>query len=93
MDTDTLYSLKTMSSAASVFCCCKYCRQPADLKCTACSVVRYCCKDHQTRDWQAHKPLCKWLREELLKRPLKADIPALIYDYNSLDLLDCCWTF
>ena len=64
-----------MSNAASVFCCCKHCQQPADLKCTACSVVRYCCKDHQTRDWQAHKQLCKWLREELLKRPLTEKTP------------------
>ncbi len=60
---------------ASVFKCCKHCRQPANLTCTACDVIRYCCKDHQTRDWQAHKPFCKWLREELLKRSLSEKTP------------------
>ena len=59
----------------SVFTCCKLCQQSALFKCTACNLVRYCCKDHQTRDWQAHKPLCKWLREELLKRPLTEKTP------------------
>ncbi len=46
-----------------------------DLKCSACDVARYCSKEHQTRDWKAHKPLCKWLREELFKRPLPQTTP------------------
>ena len=54
----------------SIFTCCKLCEQAADLKCSACDVARYCSKEHQTRDWKAHKPLCKWLRDELFKRPL-----------------------
>ncbi len=54
----------------SVFTCCKLCQQSALLKCAACNLVRYCCKDHQTQDWKAHKVFCKWLGDELLIRPL-----------------------
>ena len=59
----------------SVFTCCKLCQQSALLKCTACNLVRYCCKDHQTQDWKAHKVFCKWLGDELLKRPLTDKTP------------------
>lgn len=29
------------------------------LQCTSCRVVKYCCKDHQIKDWPSHKGWCK----------------------------------
>ncbi|KAJ3647129.1 hypothetical protein Zmor_024665 [Zophobas morio] len=38
---------------------CAECQKPADLKCSACKLVAYCCKDHQKKHWKTHKSLCR----------------------------------
>uniref|UniRef100_A0A6P7GLW2 SET domain-containing protein SmydA-8-like n=1 Tax=Diabrotica virgifera virgifera TaxID=50390 RepID=A0A6P7GLW2_DIAVI len=38
---------------------CEICEEPSELKCSACKLVSYCCKDHQKQGWKAHKPLCR----------------------------------
>ena len=30
--------------------------------CTRCKAVKYCCKDCQVTDWQAHKPTCNYMK-------------------------------
>ncbi|GLV39505.1 SET and MYND domain containing arthropod-specific member 5 [Carabus blaptoides fortunei] len=38
---------------------CAECKQPAELKCSACKLVWYCSKEHQKQHWKQHKNLCK----------------------------------
>lgn len=38
---------------------CPECKQPAELKCSACKLVWYCGKEHQKQHWKQHKNLCK----------------------------------
>lgn len=38
---------------------CAECQKPAELKCSACKLVTYCCKDHQKKHWKQHKNICK----------------------------------
>jgi Leucine-rich repeat (LRR) protein len=40
---------------------CKVCGVPAELQCTVCKKVSYCCRDHQKRDRKKHKRVCKRL--------------------------------
>lgn len=37
---------------------CAFCRKPAATRCAHCKGIFYCCEDHQTKDWEKHKPLC-----------------------------------
>jgi len=37
---------------------CKICGDEANLKCSRCSCIYYCCKEHQTEDWKVHKKVC-----------------------------------
>lgn len=45
--------------------CCNWCGASKQddgsnlLQCTRCKSVRYCCRDHQVRDWKTHKRACK----------------------------------
>jgi hypothetical protein len=32
-------------------------------RCSACSAVVYCCKEHQVQDWPAHKAACRAARK------------------------------
>ncbi len=32
-------------------------------KCSACKAAVYCCREHQTEDWPAHKAACKATRK------------------------------
>lgn len=42
---------------------CEICGQPAKLICPGCKLTYYCCKDHQTIDWQGiHEKTCKHIR-------------------------------
>ncbi|KAF5286976.1 hypothetical protein FQR65_LT12374 [Abscondita terminalis] len=38
---------------------CAECQQPAELKCSGCKSVAYCCKDHQKKHWKIHKGVCR----------------------------------
>lgn len=38
---------------------CAECNEPAELKCSGCKLVSYCCKDHQKKHWKEHKALCR----------------------------------
>lgn len=38
---------------------CAECGKQAELKCSACKLVTYCCKDHQKKHWKTHKNLCR----------------------------------
>lgn len=52
---DMLGMLKNASTRGK----CNYCGLKDDLKkCGACECARYCCVDHQEKDWKRHKPLC-----------------------------------
>lgn len=52
---DMLRMLKNASTRGK----CNYCGLKDDLKkCGACECARYCCVDHQEKDWKRHKPLC-----------------------------------
>ena len=37
--------------------------------CSRCHVMHYCCKDHQTLAWTAHKPYCMSIDELLISTP------------------------
>lgn len=37
---------------------CHTCSKPASMKCSRCKTARYCSKECQQTDWQAHKPVC-----------------------------------
>lgn len=38
---------------------CAECKQPAELKCSACKLIWYCSKDHQKTHWKVHKSSCR----------------------------------
>ncbi len=44
---------------------CNWCNVVLDkpLECSVCSAAFYCNKDHQTKDWKAHKEICKKKQE------------------------------
>lgn len=65
---------------------CAECKQPADLKCSACKLVAYCSKEHQKQHWKQHKSLCrayevkKIVREsDLNLRPLRLQRNASLF--------------
>ena len=37
---------------------CSLCSDPAELRCSRCKSVTYCCSNHQKNDWKRHKQLC-----------------------------------
>ncbi len=56
---------------------CAECGKVATQRCSKCKNAWYCCRDHQLRQWKAHKPLCVMLaasrdeqqdREDALKK-------------------------
>jgi len=46
---------------------CDLCGIFGDKKCSLCSDIAYCCKQHQTIDWKSHKQLCKRKDEKQVK--------------------------
>ena len=38
---------------------CAVCEAPAEHRCSACKCVAYCTREHQKKDWKAHKLVCK----------------------------------
>ncbi|KAK4873758.1 hypothetical protein RN001_013118 [Aquatica leii] len=38
---------------------CAECQQPAELKCSGCKLIAYCCKEHQKKHWKTHKSECR----------------------------------
>lgn len=55
-ESESVASHETSSNSGMV---CAECQQPADLKCSACKLVAYCCKEHQKQHWKTHKSLCR----------------------------------
>lgn len=37
---------------------CAFCKKPAATRCAHCKGIFYCCEEHQTKDWERHRPLC-----------------------------------
>ena len=46
------------ATAASIACSHCMCDDKPLLKCTACGIAHYCCKEHQAAHWPRHKPMC-----------------------------------
>ena len=42
----------------SIYKCCKVCKIKCDSKCSKCSKVWYCSREHQKQDWKNHKKDC-----------------------------------
>lgn len=49
---------------------CALCSQPSKNRCTACFVVRYCCKECQLIHWYKHKKICKETKKKFILLPL-----------------------
>ena len=77
-----------MKNQGASQCCYWACKTPNGcdggklLKCSACGIAKYCCKEHQQLDWKwEHKGECTaslpgWLKEEMEQdrlRNLKGD--------------------
>ncbi|KAL1665309.1 hypothetical protein GGF50DRAFT_100672 [Schizophyllum commune] len=41
---------------------CNVCNAATNLRCSRCSSVRYCSREHSVQDWKKHKPTCVALR-------------------------------
>ena len=54
-----------MKSSAGPKLCCRVCDSTEKLKkCTGCGTVYYCSRDHQAKDWKAHKKECAYYVKE-----------------------------
>ncbi|GMI43717.1 hypothetical protein TrCOL_g13530 [Triparma columacea] len=51
--------LRSIQNTTPTMCNYLGCTEPAPLKCSRCKQVKYCSKDHQRRDWKAHKTRCE----------------------------------
>lgn len=72
------------------------------LKCASCSLVMYCCKEHQKKDWPRHKKECKKLKQlglwgcifdpaiELARFPLGTQVPGIADFSRVRSESDCC---
>lgn len=44
--------------------CAVCCAKVSLTVCTGCFFVYYCCKEHQSLNWELHRPICKQIREK-----------------------------
>lgn len=61
------------SGIAPVACASCMCDDKPLMKCVACGVAHYCCKEHQLAHWPKHKAMCarfKKMPKELLQQPV-----------------------
>lgn len=82
--------LKEVKEIEATQCCYWACEQPNApnlSKCAGCHIVKYCCKEHQAKDWAwEHKGECKrptYLKEEYEdagRRNLAGDYTDYRYD-------------
>lgn len=54
---DVYLTLQELDEAAAHKFC-PICQEKAELRCTGCSLQRYCGREHQRDDWKVHKPEC-----------------------------------
>lgn len=61
-----LYTQMRLLQEGSLVCGYVSCGKKGDLTaCASCRIQRYCCRDHQKKDWKFHKGICnKGLIEE-----------------------------
>ena len=53
---------------------CMFCGAGASLRCSACKLVYYCCKDHQKKHWKEHKKKCKKKKKKKKENPPKSRV-------------------
>jgi hypothetical protein len=52
---------------------CDYSKKTGLMTCSACHMVKYCCKEHQKADWPMHKGDCQVFRKNQLRARFYTD--------------------
>jgi hypothetical protein len=46
------------------------------MKCSQCKAVAYCCKEHQKKNWPAHRQRCSDLKQRMIKKKMHMQTPV-----------------
>jgi len=87
-------SAPTDLGRSSPFLSCRVCSLPAKFKCGDCQITRYCCRQHQTDDWPAHRTaegICGWARRERPPGPGPGPGPHSLSEEAKMDLSVRFW--
>ena len=57
---------------------CDTCGKASLYKCSDCYVGIYCCKEHQSLDWEKHKPSCKTIKRALAEELKPTDASEFV---------------